>query len=435
MVAAVSVFYRNLRREFPRVVGGRGAWLVDAQGREYLDGSGGAIVANVGHGVPEIAAAIGRQASEVAYATGAVFTSEAAEQLAAELDTVLPEPLRYSYFLCSGSEAIEASVKLARQYWRERGFDGKWKVVSRHPSYHGNTLTALSLSGREHYRAIYRPLLTEFPRVPAPDRYRCPEGPTWTGEAVVEAIEREGAETVAAFIAEPIIGSSLGAMMPEPAYYAHIKEACDRHGVLYIADEVMAGMGRTGRWFSFEHFGVIPDIVVTGKGLSGGYAPLSAVVASRPIVETLRAGSGSFVHAQTYSHMPLTCAAGLATFLYLKAHNLVERVAALEDTFFRHLEVLRRHPAVGDVRGKGLLAGIELVADQPTKRPFARSERVVERVADAALGHGLIVWPNAGHLDSGDGDIIMLGPPFTVTEPELDELVARLLRALEQTLG
>lgn len=431
----MPVFRRHLKHSYPRVVRGEGCWLFDDRDNAYLDGSGGALVANVGHGVPEIAHAVGHQAATVAYASGAIFSNEPVAELAAELDEVLPEPLAYSYFLCSGSEAIEASVKLARQHWRERGRGEKWKVVSRVPSYHGNTLTALSLSGREHYRAIYGPLLTEFPRVPAPDRYRCPHGDTWDGTAVIREIERQGSDTVAAFLAEPVIGSSLGAMAPEPEYYQRIAEACRDLGVLFIADEVMAGMGRTGRWFSFEHFGVVPDIVVCGKGLSGGYAPLSAVIASREIVETIRDGSGAFVHAQTYSHMPLTAAAGVATLRYIKANGLVERVAAMEGEFLGKLDALRSHPAVGDVRGRGFLAGVELVADRESKRPFARSEKVVERVAAAALANGLVVWSNAGHLDSGDGDIVMIGPSFTVSTDEIDEIVARLSRALEQTLG
>ncbi len=431
----MPVFHRHLKHSYPRVVRGEGCWLFDDQDNAYLDGSGGALVANVGYGLHEIADAVGHQAGTIAYASGAIFSNEPVAELAAELDEVLPEPLAYSYFLCSGSEAIEASVKLARQFWRERGRTEKWKVVSRVPSYHGNTLTALSLSGREHYRAIYGPLLTDFPRVPAPDRYRCPYGDTWDGTAVIREIGRQGPETVAAFLAEPVIGSSLGAMAPEPEYYQRIAEACRELGVLFIADEVMAGMGRTGRWFSFEHFGVVPDIVVCGKGLSGGYAPLSAVIASREIVETIRDGSGAFVHAQTYSHMPLTAAAGVATLRYIKANGLVERVAAMEGLFFEKLGALFTHPAVGDVRGRGFLAGVELVADRESKRPFPRSEKVVERVAAAALANGLVVWSNAGHLENGDGDILMIGPSFTVSTDEIDEIVARLARALEQTLG
>lgn len=430
-----ALFYRNLRKEYPRVVSGEGAWLVGDDGRRYLDGSGGALVASLGHGNAEVADAVARQAREVAYASAAIFTNDAAEALAAELAEVLPAPLRYSYFLCSGSEAIEASVKLARQYWVERGRPKKWKVVTRVPSYHGNTLSALSLSGREHYRRAYGPLLTDFPRVPAPDPYRHPGCDACTGEAVVREIERQGPETVAAFLAEPVIGSSLGATSPEPDYYRRVKEACDAYGVLFVADEVMAGMGRTGRWFSFEHFGVVPDVAVLGKGISGGYAPLSAVVASEEIVATLASGSGAFMHAQTYSHTPLVCAAGLATVRVLKRERLVERVAEKESTFFGKLGALRDVPGVGDVRGRGFLAGVELVDDRESKRPFARSERVAERVAEAALDEGLVVWTNVGHLDDGTGDIVMLGPAFTVTDDEMGEIAERLGRAIERTVA
>jgi adenosylmethionine-8-amino-7-oxononanoate aminotransferase len=429
-----SVFYRRLDRRFPRVVSGRGVYLFDEDGRRYLDASGGALVANIGHGVEEIADAIARQAREVAYASGLHFTNAPVEALAAELAEVLPEPLRYSYFLCSGSEAIEAIVKLARQYWVERGRPEKWKVVTRVPSYHGNTLAALSLSGREHYRTLYGPLLTAFPRIPAPDEYRHPGCEACTGEALERAIATAGPESVAAFLAEPIVGSSLGATVPREDYYRRVREICDANDVLFLADEVMAGMGRTGRWFSFEHFGVVPDAVAIGKGLSGGYAPLSAVVVSREIVSTIARGSGAFNHAQTYSHTPVIAAAGLAAVRYLKQHRLVERAAEMERPFFDALSRLGAHEAVGDVRGRGLMAGVELVADRATRRPFARADRVAERVAEAAMRNGLVVWTITGHVD-GEGDIVMLGPPFTITTEEIDELASKLSTALEETLS
>jgi adenosylmethionine-8-amino-7-oxononanoate aminotransferase len=306
---------------------------------------------------------------------------------------VLPEPLFYSYFLASGSEAVEAAVKLARQYHLESGRPGKWKVISRTPSYHGNTLAALALSGREHYRRIYGPLLLDFPRIPGPDTYRHPRSPASTGEALEAEILRQGPDTVAAFLFEPIVGSSAGAMVPSRAYHDRVREICRRHDVLLIADEVLCGMGRTGRWLACDHYDLVPDILVLGKGLNGGVAPLSAVVAQRRIVDTLAAGSGYFNHAQTYSHTPVICAAGLATLRYLKRERLVERCAALEDTFLGALESLRGLAVVGDVRGKGLLAGIELVADGATGRPLPRAERWAERFTADAFERGLVVWP------------------------------------------
>ena len=428
------LFYRRLDRALPKAVRAEGCWIEDESGRRYLDAAGGALVVNVGHGVAEIAAAIGEQAARLAYVNGTQFTNAPAEELAAELAEVLPEPLRYSYFLSSGSEAVEAAVKLARQYWVERGRPGKWKVVSRVPSYHGNTLAALALSGREHYRKMYGPLLQSFPRIAAPDPYRHPGCPACTGEALEEAILREGPETVAAFLAEPVIGSSAGAVVPGREYAEQVAEICRRHDVLLLADEVMCGMGRTGRWFAFEHFGVVPDAIVLGKGLNGGYAPLSALVASRAIVDVLARGSGYFNHAQTYSHTPVVCSAGVATVRYLKRHRLVERCAALGPRLQASLARLRAHPAVGDVRGLGFLAAVELVADRTTKAPFPRARKVAERVTERAFANGLIVWPNVGHVDGVDGDLLMIGPPLVASETELDEIGVRLGRALDEAL-
>jgi adenosylmethionine-8-amino-7-oxononanoate aminotransferase len=426
-----AVFYRKLDRAFPQAVRARGCWIEDAEGRRYLDAVGGAFVVNSGHGIEEIAAAVGEQAARLGYVNGTQFTHAAAEELAQELAEILPEPLRYSYFLSSGSEAVEAAVKLARQVQVERGRPGRWKVLSRTPSYHGNTLAALALSGREHYRKTYGPLLIDFPRFPAPDPYRQPDGPASTGEALAEAIAREGADSIAAVIVEPIGGSSTGAVVPTEAYQRRIAELCRAHDILLIADEVLAGVGRTGRWFSFEHYpGMAPDIVVLGKGLNGGYAPLSAVVATREIVETLER-SGGFNHAQTYSHSPLICSAGAANLRYLKRHRLVERCAAMSPLLFSALAGLAGHPAVGDVRGRGLLAAVELVARRDGKTPFPRAERVAERVTERAMAEGLIVWPNVGHVDGTNGDLILVAPPFVVSEGEIDEIAARLARALE----
>jgi adenosylmethionine-8-amino-7-oxononanoate aminotransferase len=426
------VFYRHLKRRYPRIVRGDGVYLFDEEGKRYLDAAGGAMVACLGHGVSEIADAVAGQMREVAYVNGSMFTTGAVEELAAELAQVLPPPLKYSYFLCSGSEAIEAAVKLARQFWCERGVKSKWKIISRSPSYHGNTLAALSLSGREHYRALYEPLLTAFPRIPAPDSFRHPGCEACTGEALEQEILRQGAETVAAFLAEPITGASSGAHVPEREYYRRVREICRKYEVLFIADEVLVGVGRTGRWFSFEHFDLVPDIVALGKGLSAGYAPLSAVVATTEIVEGLAATSGYFNHAQTYSHTPVICAAGLATLRYLKQHRLVERCRAMEGRFFSELSRLMKHGLVGDIRGRGLLAGIEFVRDRDSREPLARARRFAERLAERALQNGLILWPNVGHVDGARGDLVMLAPPFIITEEQIAELLSLFELSLEQ---
>ena len=427
-----AVFYRRLDRSFPLAARAEGSWIVDSTGRRYLDAAGGAVVANLGHDLAEVADAVAEEIRRLGYVNGTQFTTAACEELAAELAEVLPEPLRYVYFLASGSEAIEAAVKLARQVQVERGQPGRWKVVSRVPSYHGNTLAALALSGRESYRDAYGPLLLDFPRIPAPDPYRQPHSPGTTGEALESELQRQGPESVAAFLAEPIGGSSSGAVVPSRSYWHRIAETCQRHGLLWIADEVMCGMGRTGRWFAFEHFGVVPDILVLGKGLNAGALPLSAVVATRQVVETIAAGSGAFRHAQTYSHQPAMCAAGLAVVRRLKRDRLVERAAELEDPLFASLARLKRHRHVGDVRGRGLLAAVELVADRDSRAPFPRAERVAERLAAAAFDEGLIVWPNAGNVDGSRGDLVMVAPPLTASEEELVEIGRRLERALER---
>jgi adenosylmethionine-8-amino-7-oxononanoate aminotransferase len=431
------LFYRRLDRGFPMAVRGEGVWIFDEEGRRYLDACGGAMVVSAGHGVAEIAEAVASQARRLAYVNGTQFTNAAAEELAAELAGVLPEPLRHSYFLASGSEAVEAAVKLARQYWCERGRPGKWKVVSRNPSYHGNTLAALALSGREHYRRIYGPLLLDLPRTPAPDPYRHPgpDCPACNGEALASELAAQGPETVAAFIAEPILGSSGGAVVPSREYYRRVAELCREHDVLFIADEVLTGCGRTGKWFAFQHYDdLVPDVLVLGKGLNGGYAPLSAVVASREIVATLARGSGAFNHAQTYSHHPVACAAGAATLRYLKRHRLVERCAEVSAGFFAELGRLAEHPAVGDVRGAGLLAGIELVCDRVTREPMPRAWRFAERLVERAREQeGLILWPSVGHVDGTRGDLVMVAPPLVVTAEEVAEIGARLRRALAAT--
>jgi len=428
------VFYRHLNRPYPRIARGSGVYLFAENGKQYLDAAGGAMVANIGHGVSEIADAVASQMRDVAYVNAMMFTNGAVEELAAELGQVLPPPLRYSYFLCSGSEAIEASIKLTRQFWYERGMRSKWKIISRVPSYHGNTLSALSVSGREHYRTIYKPLLTAFPRIPAPDSYRHPGCEACTGEALEKEILRQGPETIAAFLAEPIGGASSGAVVPHCEHYRRISDICKKYDVLFIADEVLSGMGRTGRWFSFEHFDFVPDILVLGKGLSGGYAPLSAMVAKSEIVEQLARSSGYFNHAQTYSHTPVICAAGTATLRYLKEHRLIERCRELEGCFFSELSRLLRYQVVGDIRGKGLLAGIEFVRDRASKEPFPRAERFAERLVDKALENGLILWPNVGHVDGANGDLVMVAHHFIIKEEQIGALVSLFEFSLQQMI-
>jgi len=428
------VFYRALDRELPLIVRGEGVWLYDSEGRDYLDACGGAYVANLGHGVGTVAEAVAEQMKKVAYVNGTAFTNEPVEALAAELRTLSPPGLDYAYFLSSGSEAVEAALKLARQHHVESGRPGKHKIIARTPGYHGNTLLALSASAREHYKKMYGPWLVPVHLIGAPYPYRCaPDDPAMTGDALEAAIIMEGPDTVAAFIAEPVGGSSTGGSVPPPGYWQRVRQICDRYDVLLIADEVLTGAGRTGRWAAVEHFDVVPDIMTMGKGLSGGYVPLSAVITSARIIDPIARGSGGFKHAQTFSHSPAICAAGLAAVRHIKANHLVARAAAMGEILHRKLAPLAVREGVGDVRGIGLLAGIELVADKQTRAPFPRSAKVAETLVAAALEVGLVLWSNSGHADGVTGDLVMVAPPFIISEAEIDTLVARLERALDAT--
>jgi adenosylmethionine-8-amino-7-oxononanoate aminotransferase len=434
------VFFRKLTARYPLVIRGEGCWLYDAEGKTYLDACGGAFASSLGHGVAEIGDAMAEQARRLAYVSGASMTHEAVEAFATELAALAPGDLDKVYPLSSGSDAIEAALKLARQYWVELGRRRKHKLIAFTPAYHGNTLLALSASAREHYKTLFREWLIDVVRIPAPYTYRCgcggsaPRCDACSAEHLEAAIRREGAENVAAFVAEPVGGSSTGASVPPPDYFRRVRQICDAHDVLFIADEVLVGAGRTGTWSAIEPYGVSPDIAVYGKGIAGGYAPLAAVVAPHRIVDVLARGSGALAHAQTFSHHAVSCAAGAATIRYLREHKLVERCAALGPVFHRKLEALRALPHVGDVRGRGLLAGVEFVEDTDTRTPFPRAAHFAETFASAALDAGLVVWSNVGQANGTDGDLAMLAPPFVIDESEMDEIVARFGKAMEVTV-
>ncbi len=435
------VFYRKLGRSYPLVVSGDGAWLVDSEGRRYLDASSGAFVANLGHGVREIGEAMAEQAARIAYVNGTAFTTEPVEALAAELGRLLPRPLDQLYFLCSGSEAVEAALKLARQHWVEIGLPTKHKIVALTPAYHGNTLLALSASARDHYKTCFREWLVDVHRIPAPYPYRCACGgapgapcPACDGSVLEAALDELGADQVAAFIAEPVGGSSTGHSVPRADYFRRVREICDRHDVLFIADEVLVGAGRTGTWWAIEQFGVAPDIMVLGKGITGGYAPLSAVAASRKVIDPIAKGSGALLHAQTFSHHPVLAAAGLAAVRHVERHGLVERCRTMGALLHSRLQALRNLPHVGDVRGRGLLAGIEFVEDEASRAPFPRKLRFAETFAEAALDAGLMTWTNVGQANGTDGDLCCLAPPFVIAEADIDEILTRFAAALDETV-
>jgi adenosylmethionine-8-amino-7-oxononanoate aminotransferase len=417
-----SVFFRKLRWDYPRITHGTGCWVYDDSGTAYLDACGGAFVCSLGHGVAEIGDAMAAQARKLAYVSGMTLTAEVVEDFADALAELAPGDLDKVYPLSSGSDAIEAALKLARQYWAELGMPAKRNIVALSPSYHGNTLLALSASAREHYKAAYSGWLVDMIRVVGYD-----------ANALERAIAQSDPETIAAFILEPIGGSSSGALVPPTGYLARVREICDRYRVLMIADEILVGAGRTGTWSALDPDGVVPDIQVLGKGISAGFAPLAAVIAPARIVEVLAQGSGALNHAQTYSHHAVSCAAGLATLEFIRKHKLVERCARMGEKLHAKLAQVAGLPYVGAVRGRGLLAGVEFLEEPASNTPFPRSAHFAESLVKNALDLGLIVWPNVGHVNGVDGDLVMLAPPFVVTSDELDEIVSRLSAAIERT--
>jgi adenosylmethionine-8-amino-7-oxononanoate aminotransferase len=431
------VFHRRLGHDYPVVDYGQGIYLYDTQGRRYLDAAGGALVVNIGHGVTEIVQALAEQAGRVAFAHGTQFTSEALEAYAAELGQVSAILEPWVYLVSGGSEAVETALKLARQIWVARGEAGRYKIISRWRSYHGATLGALSATGRAPLRHPYGPLLLDMPHIAPAYCYRCVFGQTYPAcqVACAAALETEilqqGPETVAAFIAEPVVGATLAAAVPPPAYWPRIREICDRYGVLLIADEVMTGFGRTGRWFAVEHWGVTPDILITAKGASGGYYPLGLVLCRGEVVEEIRRGAGGFAHGFTYANGVLGAAVGLSVLRYLQARDLVAASAAMGERLLARLGDLSALPAVGDVRGLGLMAGVELVADRASKQPYPRGQRIAERVQSAALARGLNVYYGVGLADGREGDAILIGPPFVISEAQIDELAVLLGAAIE----
>ena len=436
---AMHLFPRSLKTRYPVAVRAEGIWIHDSGGRKYLDGCGGAVVCSIGHGVPEIAEVMTRQAKRLAFAHSSQFITRETMGLADRIAALAPGEMKRTgrvYLVSGGSEAIETALKLARQYQVETGHPGRSKIISRWQSYHGSTLGALSVTGNVARRELYAPMLTPMPHIPPCYCYRCPYGlkyPT-CGIACIEDLEttihQEGPESVAAFIAEPVVGATLGAVPSVDGYWKRAREICTRHKVLLIADEVMTGVGRTGKNFAIDHWGVVPDMIVAGKGLSGGYAPLGAVIARGFIAEAIENGRGYFEHGFTYSANPLSATVGSAVLDYVQKNRLIARAARLGKVLGEKLGALRRHRIVGDVRGLGMMWGIELVQDRKGREPFPPSLKLSRRLYDACLEEGLLIYPGSGTREGQDGDHFIVAPPFTITRAEMDDLVARLDRGL-----
>jgi adenosylmethionine-8-amino-7-oxononanoate aminotransferase len=437
------VFPRHTKQSLPIAVGGEGCYLIDSTGKRYFDGSGGAAVSCLGHGDAEVTAAIKAQLDKLAYAHTSFFTSEPAEELADLLIAHAPAGLERVYFVSGGSEATEAAIKLARQYHVENGQPQRSKLIARKQSYHGNTIGALSAGGNEWRRAQFGPLLLDVSHIDPCYEYRLQqpdETPEAYGLRAANALEAEilrlGPDSVMAFMAEPVVGATVGALTAAPGYFKRIREICDQYGVLLILDEVMCGMGRTGTLFACEHDGVSPDIACIAKGLGAGYQAIGAMLCSGKVYDAIANGTGFFQHGHTYIGHPTATAGGLAVVNAILNRGLLPRVQQQGQKLAQALhDSLGQHPHVGDLRGRGLFRGIELVADRETKAPFDPSRGVAAKIKKAAFEAGLLCYPMSGTIDGRSGDHVLLAPPFIITDDQIGELTDKLTGAITAVIG
>lgn len=425
----------NPDHSLPYISHGKGIYLYDTEGKEYIDGSSGAVTANIGHGVEEIIEAVNEQARKVSFVHRGHFMNEHADKLSGKLASWAPGDLNNVLFVNSGSEATEMAQKLAIHYWQEKGFGQKNRILSRWTSYHGNTLGALSMSGHPLRRQRFSNILEDYPCVSVPHYYRCADEDTQEEFALRSANELEtaifriGSDNIAAFIAEPIIGASGGAITPPQGYYQRIREICDENNILFIVDEVMTGMGRTGRNFGIDHWEVVPDLMALGKGMGAGYTPIAATLFSDRIIDVINKGSGSISYGHTYGGNPQSSAIALAVMEYLEKHEIVKNSAKQGSYLMSQLEsAISKFPIVGEVRGKGLLCGMEFVENQETKESFPASTNLMQRIIGRAFEKGLIVYAGS----SGTGDAIIIAPPLVVTDKEIDKIISILFETIEE---
>jgi adenosylmethionine-8-amino-7-oxononanoate aminotransferase len=437
-----SIIHRSLRATPPLAVGGEGVWLIDAAGQRYLDASGGA-VSCLGHSHPDVLAAMHAQIDQLAYAHTGFFTSQVAEDLADHLAARAPEGLSNVYFVSGGSEAMEAALKLARQHFVEIGQPERTLFIGRRQSYHGNTLGALAVGGNEWRRKQFAPLLVDVLRVAPCYAYRDQrEGESEAGytqrllDELDATIVAAGPRRVIGFCAETVVGATAGAVPPTAGYFKGVREICDRHGVLFIADEVMCGMGRTGTLHAVEQEGVVPDLMIIAKGLGGGYQPIGAVLAHERVIAPLRGGSGMFQHGHTYLGHPTACAASLAVQRVIERDDLLANVRTRGAQLMARLrERLGAHVNVGDIRGRGLFVGVELVADRQSKATFDPAKKLHAKIKARAFANGLLCYPMGGTIDGQHGDHVLLAPPFICTAADIDAIVERLAVSIDQALA
>lgn len=436
------VFGRNARTEPPVAVSGEGCYLIDRDGKRYLDGSGGAAVSCLGHSNDEVKQAIKQQLDALAFAHTGFFTSEPAEALADKLIKHAPEGLDRVYFVSGGSEAVEAAIKLARQYHVERGEDDRHILIARRQSYHGNTLGALAAGGNLWRRQMFNPILVETRHIAPCYAWRDQredETAFAYGQRVANELEAEilslGPDKVMGFIAEPVVGATLGAVPAVKGYFERIREICDQYGVLLILDEVMCGMGRTGDIYACAEDGISPDILTIAKGLGAGYQPIGAMLASRKIYDTIAEGSGFFQHGHTYLGHPVATAGASKVFDIISSESMMEQVrtkgAQLKATL---IDRFGQHPHIGDIRGKGLFLGLEFVADRETKTPFDPQKAIHKHFKAAAFEAGLICYPMGGTIDGQYGDHVLLAPPFIISDSQINECVDKIDIALTKVI-
>ncbi|WP_019241866.1 MULTISPECIES: aspartate aminotransferase family protein [Bacillus] len=428
----------DLSQSYPMIERGEGVYLYDKDGKEYIDASSGAITVNIGHGVDEIKQAMIKQVEQVSFVYRSQFTSEPAELLAAKLRDLTARGLTYSFFVNSGSEATETALKIALQYWQEKGQHKKTKIISRWMSYHGITLGALSMSGHTVRRERFCILLESYPSVSPPYCYRCPYDKIYPScelkcaDELQSMIRKMGKENIAAFICEPVVGAAGGAISSPPGYLKKIKQICKENDILLIADEVMTGIGRTGTILGCDHDQMIPDIVAFGKGMSGGYTPIAATLVSEKVMRPIIEGSGSIMSGHTFSANPLSCAVSLAVIEYLESHNIIQQVEQKGIFIQSELKKLQnKYSFIGDVRGKGLLIGIECVQDFETKKPFDRDVRLTNTIIQLAQQNGLLLYPAQAGIDGLIGDAFIIAPPLTILHQEISELISRLDQTFE----
>jgi adenosylmethionine-8-amino-7-oxononanoate aminotransferase len=431
------VFYRSRRKVLPTIERAEGVYLYGADGKKYLDGSGGPMVVNIGHGVKEIIDAMVQQARKVCFTYNGMFTTLPEAQLAEKIINLCPDGYQRVYFVSGGSEACEIALKFVVNYHAERGNPKKYRVISRWMSYHGSTMMCLSVGGHVSRRQHYLQSLHNYPHASAVYCYRCPYGKSYPACGIdcawdlERVIRLEGSSTIGAFLAEPIIGGSATAVVPPPEYYKIVRQICDRYDMLYIADEVVVGFGRTGKNFGFAHWDVKPDIIFSGKGISSGYTPLGVVILREDVSDTLMKGKDYFL-GYTYSSNPFSCAIGLSVLNYLEGNDLFAKVNEIGDYMGDKLERFRDHALVGDIRRAGLLIGIEFVSDKEKKTPFPADVKLAERIHDKALENGLVVLPGKGSADGILGDHITLSPPFIISERQVDELIEQLEKTINE---